>query len=53
MNWKEIAWLWLTAIVCGAVGYIIGFSKGEKACRHDWMPEGFADWKCSKCGRDR
>ena len=22
-------------------------------CRHDWVPEGFADWKCSKCGVDR
>lgn len=21
--------------------------------RHDWVPEGFADWVCSKCGRPR
>jgi hypothetical protein len=22
-------------------------------CQHDWEPEGFADWKCSKCGVGR
>lgn len=22
-------------------------------CFHDWRPEGFADWKCCKCGVDR
>lgn len=19
-------------------------------CQHDWHPEGFADWKCGRCG---
>jgi hypothetical protein len=22
-------------------------------CDHDWQPEGFADWKCPKCGAER
>lgn len=22
-------------------------------CLHDWQPEGFADWVCSKCGAGR
>lgn len=50
----------MTILVSMAVGTVLGFvldaiwhRRCLKGQQHDWQPEGFADWKCSKCGRLR
>ena len=50
-------------VAIALVFFILGFGHGYcwmetkrrwfSNCEHDWIPEGFADWKCSKCGVDR
>ena len=32
---------------------LIVYGKWTGCYPHDWIPEGFADWECSKCGVGR
>jgi hypothetical protein len=50
----------LIVYLCGVFsGWCFGYSwpwykqRFFSGCEHDWIPEDFADWKCSKCGVDR
>ncbi len=32
---------------------LLSYGKWTPCHPHEWEPEGFADWQCSKCGAPR
>lgn len=54
-EWQAIAVFFLGMVAGSMLGYSWHWYKKRffSGCEHDWIPEDFADWTCSKCGVER